>query len=65
MWQIMVNLRNSSRDNSLTKNDWQLSHQRTIWRNLSPAERLRRSWSMRQLLKNERAIHDKKLFPHP
>jgi hypothetical protein len=41
------------------------THLKSIWQNLSPAERLRRSWAMRRLLKDKRLVHDKKLFPHP
>ena len=41
------------------------THQRGVWSCLSPAERLRRSWSLRRLLKDKRGIHDKKIFPCP
>lgn len=36
-----------------------------IWINLSPSERLARSWAMRKLLKNPKDVHDKKIFPQP
>jgi hypothetical protein len=35
------------------------------WRALSPAERLRRSFAMRNRLVDPRAVHDQKLFPAP
>jgi hypothetical protein len=34
-----------------------------MWMALSPAERLRRSWRLRRLLKNPQAIHDAKTLP--
>ena len=36
-----------------------------VWRNLSPRERLRRSWAMRSRLPDRRGVHDRKLFPKP
>lgn len=36
-----------------------------VWRRLSPAERLARSWRMRDRLPNIGAVHDRKLFPKP
>ena len=53
------------KDSNLQEDCWPGTHQRGVWRNLSPSERLRRSWSMRQLLKDKKGIHDKKLFPQP
>ena len=41
------------------------SHQRTIWSKISASERLQYSWNMRKLIKDIRAIHDKKIFPTP
>jgi hypothetical protein len=35
------------------------------WKRLSPAERLRRVWRMREKLRDLAAIHDRKLFPKP
>jgi hypothetical protein len=35
------------------------------WLELSPAERLRRSWALRKRLPDLRAVHDRKLFPKP
>ncbi len=35
------------------------------WRQLTPRERLRRSWAMRSRLVDPRAAHDRKLFPKP
>jgi hypothetical protein len=35
------------------------------WLDLTPAERLRRSWALRRRLLNLRAVHDRKLFPKP
>ena len=34
-----------------------------MWRSLTPAERLRRSWKLRSRLKNLQAIHDAKSLP--
>jgi hypothetical protein len=36
-----------------------------VWRSLTPRERLRRSWKMRNQLPDPRAVHDQKLFPKP
>ena len=36
-----------------------------FWRELTPRERLRRSWAMRSRLRDPRAVHDRKLFPQP
>jgi hypothetical protein len=36
-----------------------------VWRELTPRERLRRSWAMRSRLRDPRAVHDRKLFPQP
>lgn len=36
-----------------------------VWRLLTPRERLRRSWKMRNQLPDPRAVHDQKLFPKP
>jgi hypothetical protein len=36
-----------------------------VWRNLTPRERLRRSWQMRSRLPDLKAVHDRKLFPKP
>jgi cell division inhibitor SulA len=35
------------------------------WRELTPAERLRRSWTARNQLPDARVVHDRKLFPKP
>ena len=35
------------------------------WLNLSPRERLARSWAMRSRIRDLRAWHDQKLFPKP
>jgi len=35
------------------------------WRELTPRERLRRSWASRSRLPNPREAHDRKLFPAP
>lgn len=34
-----------------------------LWRALSPAERLRRSWRLRTRLRDPQAVHDAKTFP--
>lgn len=36
---------------------------RDLWRSLTPAERLRRSWRMRARLPNLQAVHDAKSLP--
>jgi len=36
-----------------------------VWRQLTPRERLRRSWQLRSRIPNLKAVHDKKLFPKP
>jgi hypothetical protein len=36
-----------------------------VWRQLTPRERLRRSWQMRSRLPDPKAVHDRKLFPKP
>jgi hypothetical protein len=36
-----------------------------MWRKLSPAERLRRSWLLYRRLVDPQAAHDRKLFPVP
>jgi hypothetical protein len=38
---------------------------RIAWRELTPRERLRRSWALRARLKDAAAAHDRKLFPAP
>jgi len=41
------------------------THQRSVWQEMTPKDRLRRSWSLRRRLKNIKEIHDKKIFPQP
>lgn len=36
-----------------------------VWQQLTPRERLRRSWEMVSRLPDPRAVHDSKLFPKP
>jgi hypothetical protein len=36
-----------------------------VWRQLTPRERLRRSWQMRSRLPDLKTVHDRKLFPKP
>ena len=36
-----------------------------VWRDLTPRERLRRSWEMRSRIPDLKAVHDRKLFPRP
>jgi hypothetical protein len=36
-----------------------------VWRQLTPRERLRRSWNLRSRLPDLQAVHDRKLFPKP
>jgi len=43
----------------------QSPYKAAVWRELTPRERLRRSWAMRARLPDLRAVHDRKLFPHP
>jgi|GEM_PF-1438453 len=35
------------------------------WLSLTPAERLQRSWALRERLVDPQAVHDRKLFPSP
>ena len=35
------------------------------WMELTPKERLRRSWAMRKRIRDLRTVHDRKLFPRP
>jgi hypothetical protein len=42
-----------------------LDHVWLAWIQLTPAERLRRSWAMRSRLRDPQAVHDAKLFPQP
>ncbi len=35
------------------------------WLALTPAQRMRRSWRLRRLLKDPQAVHDAKLWPKP
>jgi len=37
----------------------------SVWRKLSPAERLRRSWLLYSRLVDPQAAHDRKIFPVP
>lgn len=46
-------------------NDAQSPYKAAVWRELTPRERLRRSWAMRSRLPDLRAVHDRKLFPQP
>ncbi len=36
-----------------------------VWRQLTPRERLRRSWQLRSRIPDLKAVHDRKLFPKP
>ena len=36
-----------------------------VWPQLTPRERLRRSWQMRSRLPDLKVAHDRKLFPKP
>jgi hypothetical protein len=40
-------------------------YQAEVWRQLTPRERLRRSWQMRSRLPDLKTVHDRKLFPKP
>jgi len=55
----------NSKSERKTEEKFIQSHQRTVWQEISPRERLRRSWSLRSRLTNLKKIHDKKLFPRP
>ena len=50
---------------SLTLNEAQSPYKADVWRQLTPRERLRRSWQMRSRLPSLKAVHDRKLFPKP
>ncbi len=41
------------------------THITLVWENLSPRERLRRSWRLRYRLPSPQEVHDEKLFPRP
>lgn len=43
----------------------QSPYKAAVWRQLTPRERLRRSWALRARLPDPRAVHDRKLFPKP
>jgi len=49
----------------LQLNEAQSPYKAVVWRELTPRERLRRSWAMRSRLPDPRAVHDRKLFPQP
>ena len=50
---------------SPTLNEAQSPYKADVWRQLTPRERLRRSWLMRSRLPDLKAVHDRKLFPKP
>ncbi|MFA5859625.1 MAG: hypothetical protein WC955_11250 [Elusimicrobiota bacterium] len=61
----MVVIKKYSTNTSYDAEDrYLLTHQRSVWQQLTPRERLRRSWVLRNRLINIRGIHDTKLFPH-
>lgn len=41
------------------------THASLLWEELAPAERLRRSWKLRERLPDPERVHDEKLFPRP
>ncbi len=49
----------------MTVREAQSPYKAIVWRNLSPRERLRRSWAMRSRLPDRQVVHDRKLFPKP
>jgi hypothetical protein len=61
------NIKPSSNDasSSLTLNEALSPYKAGVWRQLTPRERLRRSWQMRSRIPNLKAVHDRKLFPKP
>ncbi len=50
---------------ALTLNEAQSPYKAGVWRQLTPRERLHRSWQMRSRLPDPKAVHDRKLFPKP
>lgn len=55
-----------ARDTSLLREEEILSPYKShFWRELTPRERLRRSWELRRRLSNPQEVHDRKLFPKP
>jgi hypothetical protein len=50
---------------TMTMNEALSPYKADVWRRLTPAERLRRSWAMRSRIPNLKAVHDRKLFPKP
>jgi hypothetical protein len=61
------NIESSSADatSSLTMNEALSPYKAGPWRQLTPRERLRRSWQMRSRIPDLKAVHDRKLFPKP
>ena len=49
----------------LSANEAISPYKAVVWRQLTPRERLRRSWELRSRLPDPRAVHDRKLFPKP
>jgi hypothetical protein len=62
---MTANERESNDDQPMRLSETPLPYKAVVWRKLTPAERLRRSWEMRSRLPNPRAVHDRKLFPKP
>jgi hypothetical protein len=50
---------------AMALNEAQSPYKAAVWTQLSPQERLRRSWAMRSRLPDPKAVHDQKLFPKP
>jgi hypothetical protein len=61
------NIKPSSKEatSSLPLNEALSPYKAGVWRQLTPRERLRRSWRMRARIPDLKAAHDRKLFPKP
>jgi len=49
----------------LSLSEAQSPYKADVWRQLTPGERLRRSWQMRSRIPDLKRVHDRKLFPKP
>src|SRR5204862_92269 len=64
-WESFLSHSSKNASSSLTLNDALSPYKAGVWRQLTPRERLRRSWQMRSRIPDLKAVHDRKLFPKP
>jgi hypothetical protein len=57
--------KNSTTASEMTLREAVSPYKADVWRRLTPAGRLRRSWEMRSRIPDLKAVHDRKLFPKP